>query len=65
MPTQEIEGGVYPAGDRCKNLCIDVVEAGFVKEDVDHAGVAVEETPLEDAAKRGQAYVSGKAHNKD
>ena len=58
-------GGVYASGLRCKGLCIDVVEAGFVKEEVDHAGVAVEETPLEDAASRGQAYVSGKAHNKE
>ena len=58
-------GGVYASGLRCKGLCIEVVEAGFVKEEVDHAGVAVEETPLEDAASRGKAYVSGRAYNKE
>ena len=58
-------GGVYASGLRCKDLCTDVLTKGFVKEEVDHAGVAVEETPIEDITQRGKDYVSGKAYNKD
>ena len=35
-------GGVYPAGVRCVSLCEEVVPAGFVKEEVNHALIAVE-----------------------
>ena len=30
-------GGVYPAGVRCKSLRAEVVQTGFVKEDLNHA----------------------------
>ena len=56
-------GGVYPAGVRCKGLCVDVVEAGFVKEEVNHAVVVVEETPAERIRSRGTDYVSGSTYN--
>ena len=36
-------GGVFPAGVRCKSLCMEVVEAGFMKEEVNHACVVVEQ----------------------
>jgi hypothetical protein len=39
-------GGVYPNGIRCKSLCVEVVQAGFVKEEVNHACIAVEEAPI-------------------
>ena len=55
--------GVYASGLRCKELCSEVVEAGFVKEEVDHAGVAVEEVPSEEIAARGKGYVSAKKYN--
>ena len=57
-------GGVYAAGLRVKNLGIETMEAGFVKEEVDSGGVAVEETPYEHRAKRGETYVTGKTYNK-
>ena len=56
-------GGVYPAGVRCKSLGVDVVEDGFVKEEVNHAGVVVEETPAEHIRSRGPDYVSGTTYN--
>ena len=58
-------GGVYASGLRCKDLCIDVLTKGFLKEEVDHAGVAVEETPIDEIGQREKDYVSGKAYNKD
>ena len=56
-------GGVYPAGIRCKNLCEEVITCGFMKEEVNHACVAVEEVPIEHARSRGAEYVSGLAFN--
>ena len=41
-------GSVYPAGIRCKSLCTEVVEAGFMKEEISHACVVVEEPPIEE-----------------
>ena len=38
-------GGVYPAGTRCRELCTEVINSGFVKEEVGHMCVAVEEVP--------------------
>ena len=38
-------GRVYPAGIRVKRLCGEAVVVGFVKEDVGHNCVAVEEPP--------------------
>ncbi len=35
-------GGVYPVGVRCKGLCVGVVEAEFVKEEMNHVVVVVE-----------------------
>jgi hypothetical protein len=56
-------GGVYPAGVRARSLCQDVVEAGFVKEEVNHAGVAVEEVPIDEHRSRGHDYISGATFN--
>jgi hypothetical protein len=56
-------GGVYPSGVRCKALCVEVIEVGFVKEEVNHAVVAVEETPAAHIRSRGEEYVSGSTYN--
>lgn len=56
-------GGVYPAGVRCKSLCVDALEVGFVKEEVNHLVIAVEETPPEHVRSRGDAFVCGSAFN--
>ena len=58
-------GGVYPAGVRCKSLTVDVVDNGFVKEEVNHAVIAVEETPAEHIRSRGAGYVSGLTYNRE
>ena len=48
-------GGVYPAGVRCKSLCVDVVDVnGFVKEEVQHSVVTVAETPAEHVPSGGE-----------
>ena len=36
---------MYPAGVRCKSLCQKVLTAGFIKEEVSHVCVVVEEPP--------------------
>ena len=41
--------GVYPAGIRCKELCGDVLPAGFLKEEFEDKLVAVEEMPAHEA----------------
>ena len=56
-------GGVYPAGIRCKSLCMDVLESGFVKEEMNHGVVVVEETPPEHFRSRGEGYVSATSFN--
>ena len=56
-------GGIYPAGVRCKGLCLEVVDAGFLKEEVNHALVGVGEIPSEHIKDRGQNYVSGSVYN--
>ena len=57
-------GGVYPAGKRCRSLCIEVVgEVGFLKENVEHAVVAVEEVPTDVASSRGEKFVSASQYN--
>ena len=57
-------GGVYPAGVRCKSLAVDVIEAGFLKEEVNHVCVAVEEAPLDEIIKSGaKDYVSASLYN--
>jgi hypothetical protein len=53
-------GGVYPAGVRCKSLVVEVVQAGFLKEEVSHVCIAVEEVPLEEFI-RGGSHVSLRA----
>ena len=45
--------GVYPAGIRCKELCGQVMEAGFLKEEFSDKLVAVEEMPTHEARSRG------------
>ena len=42
---------------------MDVVEVGFVKEEVNHAGVVVKETPAQYVRSRGTDYVSGSTYN--
>jgi hypothetical protein len=39
-------GGVFPQGDRRKGLSQICMNAGFVQEEADHAGVCVEDIPL-------------------
>ena len=56
-------GGVYPAGVRCKSLCEETVDVGFSKEEINHAGVSVEEAPAEHIRSRGTEYISGSAYN--
>jgi hypothetical protein len=56
-------GGVYPSGVRCKSLCVEVMDVGFIKEEVNHAVVAVEETPAAHIRSRGEEYVSGSTYN--
>ena len=57
-------GGMYPAGKRCRNLCIDVVgEHGFLKENIEHAVVGVEEVPVDVASSRGAKFLSGSQYN--
>ena len=58
-------GGQYPAGIRCKSLSVEVIEAGFAKEDMGHQLVAVEETPADHIRSRGKDYQSGAAYNKE
>jgi hypothetical protein len=52
-------GGVYPSGLRCQHVCQEVLKVGFVKEEVNHAAVVVQETPREEVRNRGSAYVTG------
>ena len=40
-------GGIYPSGARCLSLATEVITAGFLKEETQHACVAVEEVPLD------------------
>jgi hypothetical protein len=58
-------GSVYPAGVRCKSLCVEVLEAGFVKEEVNHALIVVEEAPVEEILRRTAVAdkVSASAYN--
>ena len=56
-------GGVYPTGLRCKSLCVDVLKAGFLKEEVCHQMVVVEETPAQHIRSRGEGYECGSAYN--
>ena len=58
-------GGVYPGGPRVKTLGTDVLASGFSKEEVNHACVAVEEVPIEEARSRGNDYVTGLAYNQN
>ena len=46
-------GGVYPAGIRVKSLCVEVLGAGFVKEEVSHVCIAVEEAPVQEVIRSG------------
>ena len=57
-------GGVYPAGVRCRDLCIEVLKVGFIKEEFTHALVAVEEKPSHQMSK-GSDYVSASEYNKN
>ena len=54
---------MYPSGLRCQSLCQEVLKVGFVKEEVNHAAVVVQETPREEDRSRGSGYVTRKAYN--
>ena len=56
-------GGVYPAGVRCKSLCVDVMEVGLLKEELQHQMVVVEDAPFDHIRSRGKDYISGSAYN--
>ena len=56
-------GGVYPAGVRCKSLCVEAMDVGFVKEEFCHAFVSVEEPPVENIRSRGDDFVSSLSYN--
>ena len=42
-------GGVYPAGIRCKQLCIEVIGDGFMKEEFTNKLVAEQEMPARES----------------
>ena len=46
-------GSVYPSGQAIIRLCKEVTRGGFLKEEVDHAAIAVGETPIESIRSRG------------
>ena len=56
-------GGVYPAGIRCKSLCMEVADVGFLRESVEHCCVVVEEMPIDIARSLGSTHESGSAYN--
>ena len=56
-------GGPYPGGLRCRSLCESAVTRGFNKEELNHAGVVVEEMPI--AAIAGADDVSMSEHNRE
>jgi len=59
-------GGQYPAGVRCKSLRSEALEAGFLKEEVNHCCVVVEEIPVEQALRNVASAIlsaSGSTYN--
>ena len=52
---QKNRGGNYPGGPRCKSLCVTVLEEGFVKDEVNHACVVVEEARVEEILARAKS----------
>ena len=46
-------GGLYPAGIRVKSMCVDVLEVGFLKEEVNHLCIAEEEAPVKEVIRMG------------
>jgi hypothetical protein len=56
-------GGIYPAGIRCKSLCQELLTNGFLKEECNHVGIAVEEVPYENVIQRGPDYQSMRCFN--
>ena len=54
---------MYPAGIRCKSLCTEVGDVGFLKESVEHCCIAVEDMPIDIARSRGPTHESGSAYN--
>ena len=54
-------GTVYPSGLRCKTLTVEVLKSGFVKEEVNHACIAVEEPPPDNFPK---GYESASNYNR-
>ena len=56
--------GVYPAGIRCRDLCIEVLKVGFLQEEFTHALVAVEEKPYSEIRNGSQDYVPTSEYNR-
>ena len=56
-------GGVYPSGQRRKSWIEEVMGNGFVKEEVNHGVIAVEEPPAEVVRSRGNEFVCGSTYN--
>ena len=48
--------GVYPAGCAVKRLCHEVLKRGFLKEEVIHVCVAVQEPPAEELVRKPLKY---------
>ena len=55
--------GVYPAGIRVRDLCIEVLKFGFIKEEFTHALVAVQEKPHSEI-RNSSDYVSASECNR-
>ena len=64
---KENRGRLYPSGEAVKRLCESVFTKGFIKEEVVHALVAVEEPPLDEIIKLRSAgtYRTGLEYNED
>ena len=43
------QGGVYPQGDVCKRLGVNLAKKGFLQEEADHMGICVQQPPPEHA----------------
>ena len=56
-------GGIYPSGVRCKALNLSICNSGFVKEEINHQAVAVEEIPSEYLLSSNRTYVTAKTYN--
>jgi len=54
--------GVYPSGIRCKSLCEETLASGWLQEELNHACVVVEDTPIDAVL---ECMANGKMTNQD